>query len=103
MVQYIFLFINKFYLSFFIYFILLTKYSLIKSNIGVWPDTFEDYDQIFKTDKEVSESDFYASIFGHRLMMPNQIVFEDSAIEYEDINYQEKQLSEFVTKFIKGE
>ena len=54
-------------------------------------------------DKEVSESDFYASIFGHRLMMPNQIVFEDSAIEYEDINYQEKQLSEFVTKFIKGE
>ena len=52
MVQYIFLFINKFYLSFFIYFLLLTKYPLIKS-IGVWPDTFNDNDQIFTTNEEV--------------------------------------------------
>ena len=55
-------------------------------------------------DKEATESDLYESVFGHRLMINNQIVYEDSAIEYEDINYQEKKLSEFVTNFItKGE
>ena len=55
-------------------------------------------------DKEVSESSLYEAIFGHRLMIDNQIVYEDNAIEYQDVNYQEAKLSEFVINyFTKGE
>ena len=55
-------------------------------------------------DKEVSESSFYEAIFGHRMMMENQIEFEDAAIEYQDINYQESKLSKFIVDYItKGE
>jgi hypothetical protein len=54
--------------------------------------------------KEVSESDLYEAVFGHRLMINNQIIFEDSAIEYEDESHMQQRLVEYVTNNItKGE
>lgn len=54
--------------------------------------------------KEVSESDLYEAVFGHRLMLNNQIIFEDSAIEYEDESHMQQRLVEYVINNItKGE
>lgn len=51
----------------------------------------------------MTESELYSKIFGHNLLMENQLRFEDSVIEYEDIHYRNKLITDSIMNYITGE
>ena len=51
----------------------------------------------------MTESELYSKIFGHGLLMENQLQFEDSVQEYEDIHYRNKLISDSIINYIIGE
>ena len=51
----------------------------------------------------MTESELYTKIFGHGLLMENQLQFEDSVQEYEDIHYRNKLITDSIINYIIGE
>ena len=78
-----------------------SKYNTYYTEVSDRKALFEYlYDNI---GNNITESELYSKIFGHKLYVDNQIQLEDSAIEYEDINYINKMIESSIVNYITGE
>lgn len=77
------------------------KYSTYYSEVSDKKELFEYL--IDNVGKSMTESDLYEKVLGHKLYLENQLCFEDSVIEYEDLNYRNKIIESSIINYIMGE